>query len=325
VEEMMESIEHHINSNRGQYQRFKLFDRCAAAVNGIFDFRKHIFRQAVPTDFFERELDKGDLFIKLADRIYQFKHGFNRALVVDTGAGLLVIDTFSSELTKRLKHQLRDKFGTDAVRWVIYSHHHLDHVRGAAVLEPNEVIAHESLWQFVTDFPAINDVLQPTRTVSGDQHLILGQVEVQMLLMPNSHSQNLYAFHFPRQRLLLAPDLLFIKAFPPFGLPDWYYPGYIRALDRLIALDFDIAVPSHADAGTKEDLIEFRQMMVDFREAVRSQLIALGGEAANGKTIRKIYDKAYPELKRKYGHWHGFNAMFVPHFFGQVGGEYLGY
>jgi glyoxylase-like metal-dependent hydrolase (beta-lactamase superfamily II) len=313
------------DSDTDTYRRLTLRESCAGAMSSFFDFRKYIFKAAIPTNFFEREMVKGDRFYRLADRIYGFKHGFNRATIVDTGDGLLVIDTFSPDLTRRLRPILREQLGTDRVRWVIYSHHHLDHVRGAAVLEPEEVIAHESMWSFASDFPSSSEVLRPTRTIHGDQHMTLGAVEFDMLLMPNSHSQALYGFHFPKQRLVLAPDMLFIRAFPPFGLPDWYYPGYIRALDRLVALDFDHAVPSHADPGKKADLIEFRQMMVDFREAAREAVLRRNSEIAEGVIIKQIFDEVYPALKKKYGTWHGFDAMFVPHFFGQIGGEYLGY
>lgn len=44
--------------------------------------------------------------------------------------------------------------------------------------------------------------------------------------------------------VVYAPDMMFVKALPPFDFPDFYYPGYIRALDRLILLNAAHYAPS---------------------------------------------------------------------------------
>ncbi len=290
------------------------------------DPMRFVLRQALPTDYFEREVALPDGWYPVAERLYGFKHGFNRALIVDSGEGLAVIDTFSPRLTAVLREELARRFPGVPVRWVFYSHHHLDHIRGAAALAPAEIVAHADLMRFVADFPEqARQVAPPTRTVEGDQVLQLGAVEMHMLFMPDSHSRTLYAFHFPAQRVVLAPDMAFVRSFPPFGLPDWYYPGYMRALDRIAALDFDTIVPSHAAPAPKAEFLAFRGMLADFREAAHTALMQCGGEATDGTLMQDIFDEVYPRLAARYGDWHGFHAMFVPHFFGQIGGEYLGY
>ena len=66
-------------------------------------------------------------------------------------------------------------------------------------------------------------------------------------------------------------------------------------------------------------------MMVDFRELTVAAMAKYGYHAADGATIRAAFDQVYPKLKARYGDWHGFDAMFIPHFGGQVGGTYLGF
>ena len=68
-----------------------------------------------------------------------------------------------------------------------------------------------------------------------------------------------------------------------------------------------------------------RDMMVDFRDTVDAGLAHYGYDAASGPRLRAIFDEAYPALRKRYGDWHGFDAMFVPHFGGQAAGTYLGY
>ena len=155
--------------------------------------------------------------------------------------------------------------------------------------------------------------------------MTLGRVRLKLLFMPRSHSTTLYAFHLPEEDVVYAPDMMFVKTMPPFGFPDWYYPGYIRALDRLIALNAKHYIPSHFENGSREDLIAYRNMMVDFRKIVGEKLETFNNNAASGSNLRAILDEVYPVLQERYGDWHGFDAMFVPHFGGQVSGTYLGY
>ena len=72
-------------------------------------------------------------------------------------------------------------------------------------------------------------------------------------------------------------------------------------------------------------MIAYRDMMVDFREAVAAGLAKYDYEAASGRDLRAVMDEVFPVLRERYGHWHGFDAMFVPHFGGQAGGTYLGF
>jgi hypothetical protein len=67
-------------------------------------------------------------------------------------------------------------------------------------------------------------------------------------------------------------------------------------------------------------------MTVEFQRTVRAELLSRGIEAATeGAALQSALRSAYAKLEPKYGHWHGFDAMFVPKFGRHVGGTYLGY
>lgn len=279
---------------------------------------------AIPTDYFEPQLDAADELEQVRGPLFAFRHGIDRSLVIDGGEALAVIDPYNTEHARRLHAQLKRRFPGKRVRWVFYSHHHLDHIQGAAELQPTEVIAHERVMQYVADWPQAQ-VLPVTRTLAGDASLELGSVRVQLLYLGQSHTDTLYAFHFPEQRTLFAPDAAFLHTLPPFGLPDYYYPGYIRALDRLAALDFELCIPAHFASGSKAELLEYRQLMLDFRQASAAVVADMGGDPSRGAGQRARIGAAYRELRQKYGDWHGFEAMFIPHFLGGIGGAYLGF
>jgi glyoxylase-like metal-dependent hydrolase (beta-lactamase superfamily II) len=297
---------------------------CLLGVVAALPIKGWLLQLAIPTDYFEPELDKPDEFEQINGPLFAFRHGIDRSLIADTGDALAVFDTFNSEHARRLRVELSRRFPQKPVRWVFYSHNHLDHIGGAAELHPSEVIAHRGVMQYVADWPQAS-VLPVTHPLDGDSTLQLGAVTVRLLYLGHSHTDTLYAFHFPEQRTVFAPDTAFLHSLPPFGLPDYYYPGYIRALDRIAGIDFDLCIPAHFARGTKAQFLEFRQLMIDFREASAALVADMGGDPSRGAGQRERIGAAYRALKGKYGDWHGFDAMFIPHFFGGIAGTYLGF
>lgn len=289
--------------------------------------RALLFSQAMPTTYFSHFDYIQPSLYQVSGPVYAFERGFTRSLVLRTNEGIAVIDTFSDEHAAALKLSIQKAFSGEPVRWVIFSHNHLDHIRGSAIFTGAEVIAHADTNALVHDWPeAGKGIATVTRSITGDQTLLLGNLEVRALYMPYSHSHTLYGFYVPSASSVYAPDMMFVKTLPPFDFPDFYYPGYIRALDRLIALNADHYIPSHTGRGSKQDLVDYRDMTVAFQTVVRREILSRGVESpTDGPALREALRAAYAELQPKYGSWHGFNDMFVPKFGRHVGGTYLGY
>ena len=146
--------------------------------------KKKIFQQAMPLGYFEPYSSLPAKFENVSGPIYSFRYGFNRGLVVDTDEGLAVFDTFNREYAAALIEQLRESFPGKQVKWVFYSHHHLDHVRGAAILGPQVVVGHSDVNPSLDDWPHAKDILRVTAPFDGDSDLVLGAVQLKMLYMP---------------------------------------------------------------------------------------------------------------------------------------------
>jgi glyoxylase-like metal-dependent hydrolase (beta-lactamase superfamily II) len=286
-----------------------------------------VFSQAMPAAYFSHFNTIQPSLYQVSGPVYAFEKGFTRSLVLRTPQGVAIIDTFSDAHAAAMKAAIEKEFPGEAVRWVILSHNHLDHVRGSALFSGAEVIGHADVNMLVKDWPeAGRGIASVTHPITGDQTLDLGGLEVQAMYMPYSHSQTLYGFYVPSAGVVFAPDMMFVKTLPPFDFPDFYYPGYIRALDRLIALNAAHYVPSHAGRGSRQDLIDYRDMAVEFQTVVRDEILSRGVESpTDGPALKASLRAAYAKLEPKYGSWHGFNDMFVPKFGRHVGGTYLGY
>ncbi len=268
----------------------------------------------------------GMQFDKVGKRVYTFRWNWYRNLIIDTDDGLVVIDPMNQQMAAALRTELDGRFPGKRVHSLIYSHYHLDHTSGGAALEPLNVLAHEACASYWAPLDH-SAVLPPTRVISGDTVLTIGSVEIRALHLPNSHTDTLYAFHLPSERLLFTADLGLVRTMAPGGVPDRYAPGYLAAMDRLIELDFDTFVPSHFGYGKKQDLVDWRNMMEESRRLARQAVKTAGtpGIANAGTQMGKYFDAVYDPLREKYGHWHGFNEMFVLNLVRDVLGESLGY
>src|SRR5262245_53929980 len=205
---------------------------------------------------------------KISDRVYSYRDDFYQNLVITSDEGLIVTDPMGVENAQRLKAELDKTFPGQPVHTMIYSHYHLDHVSGGAVLGAKNILAHASCPKHWAELGA-KDVATPTQLLaSGDQHLSIGGVELELIYFEPAHADALYAYYLPKQKILHSVDMGFVQMIPPFGIPDSYMPGVLSALDRVAELDFDVWIPSHYKSGHKADLVEYIEMTRGLRKLV---------------------------------------------------------
>jgi glyoxylase-like metal-dependent hydrolase (beta-lactamase superfamily II) len=293
------------------------------ALSGCSGTVRKIVMKTVDPYFHGPGID-GTQFEQVTDKVYTFHWNWYRNAVIVTDAGLVVIDPMNPDMAAALRKELDERFPGRKVHTLIYSHYHLDHTRGGAALAPQNVIAHEKCadyWKAVDH----EGVLEPTRYIEGDNVLNIGGVEIRVLYLGLSHTDTLYAFHLPSERLVFTADLGLVKTVAPTGVPDRYAPGYLAAMDRIIAIDFDTFVPSHFGFGVKQDLIDWRDMMEDGRRLAKSAIREQGTPGVRKHQMGRYFDAVYYPMREKYGDWHGFDEMFVLNLVRDVVAEALGY
>ena len=294
-----------------------------ASTAGCSSFVRKTVMETVDPYFHGPGID-GTSFEKITDKVYTFRWNWYRNAVIVTDAGLVVIDPMNTAMSTELRKELARTFPGRKVHTLIYSHYHLDHTSGGAVLEPANVIAHEKspvYWSAVKH----DGVLEPTRYIAGDTVLDIGGVQIRALYLGLSHTDTLYAFHIPSERLVFTADLGLVKTVAPVGVPDRYAPGYLAAMNRIIDIDFDTFIPSHFGYGTKQDLVDWRNMMEDSRRLANVAIHQSGTPGVRNKQMGEYFDAVYYPMREKYGQWHGFNDMFVLNLVRDVAGEALGY
>src|SRR2546422_10245608 len=68
---------------------------------------------------------------KVADNVYIYRHLGHQSMFVVTSDGVIATDPISPEASKIYLQEIK-KVTTAPVRYVVYSHHHFDHIAGGA-------------------------------------------------------------------------------------------------------------------------------------------------------------------------------------------------
>ena len=210
--------------------------------------------------------------------VFQFA-GYQSLLVIDPD-GVLVTDPISEAAAKAYVAEIR-KLTQAPIRYVVYSHHHYDHIAGAAPFKAAgaEFVAHRNA---TVQLERLKNpgVVMPTRSVGDKTTLQVGKTAVELHYLGRNHSDNNLVISVPRERIIYAADWLPVRELIWRNIFDSYIDEWFVGIDRALALDWEKLVHGHVRAhspngyGSKDDVREFKQYFTDLKEAVRVAYLA---------------------------------------------------
>jgi alkyl sulfatase BDS1-like metallo-beta-lactamase superfamily hydrolase len=268
---------------------------------------------------------------KVHDIVYQAR-GVANTQVIATKAGHVVFDTGLATQAAKQRRLLGEALPPGPITHVILSHSHQDHAGGTQFWQEDgtEVVAHReypeeqrylkqlegyfwrrnrTLFPFMPESPpqrgpfAYGSVV-PTRLVDTAEPYEFEQGGVRFVVLgtPGAEGADNVCLWLPEQKILLSGDF-FGPNFPQF--PNVFTMRgekirkpieYIASLERLIALEPEMIVPSHQDptVGGKEILAG----LVKMRDAVRYVHDATVAGMNAGKTVHQLMEEITlpPEL-----------------------------
>ena len=242
---------------------------------------------------------------KVTDSVYLFRYGGHQAIFVVTPDGVIATDPIAylrPQAATTYIDEIR-KITQAPIKYVVYSHHHYDHIAGGAPFKAlgATFIAHRNAKMHLERLKN-PDVVLPDEVVDGSRVLELGGVKVELHYTGRNHSDNSLVMLIPKDKLLFTVDFVPIQTVQFRDMPDGFLPDWFDSLDRVLALDWDRMIPGHPYAGgrfgTKDDVRELKQYMTDLSDAVKA--------AADGG---KCFDTAMKEIKLpKYEKWRNYDA-----------------
>lgn len=253
--------------------------------------------------------------VRITERVYAYvdaqdtspanSFGANAGIIIGE-KGIAVVDTLVS--AKEAQRFLRDiaAISGKPVKYVINTHHHLDHAFGNAEFsrlgaiiiahaedgdtmrqQAANTLANADQYGLTPEDLAGTEIACPELTFSDRLHLDLGGVAVELIYLAPSHSAGSILVHLPGEKVVFAGDILFTDVHPYMGEGD--IPGWQRTLDLLAGLEAETIIPGHGPISNKKDVAAMKEYIAIFDRGARE--LAAGGAndpEASAAEMKKI-------------------------------------
>lgn len=245
------------------------------------------------------------------DNVYIFRNGNHQAMFVVTPEGVIATDPVAYGRPtggQAYVDEIR-KVTDKPIKYVIYSHHHFDHIAGGQAFKAAgaKFIAHRRAAERLALLKDPHTVM-PDEVVSNKGRVIkLGGTTLELHYFGLNHSDSTLVMRLPKEKIIFVVDTLPVGQVPGRGMIDFHpleAEGFIK---KVLALDWERLIPGHPGPGdrlgTKKDV----QDQLEFLQDASAEMKKLAQDG-------QCWDKAEKEFKLpKYESWPGYanNLPFV--------------
>jgi glyoxylase-like metal-dependent hydrolase (beta-lactamase superfamily II) len=237
---------------------------------------------------------------------YMYNSGTLNSGVIQTSEGVVVLDALNTEAVARAQREAIANTIQQPVRFLVSSTFHNNYSKGNLAYADVWKIGHEN---YRTDLLASmqrqnvsaeeQKARLPNQTFRDRITLYLGGKEIQVLYVGRAHTRGDSIIYVPQDRIVYLSELFFSDQF--LFINDGYGLDWLKALDAAEALGAEIFVPGHgpipADPReSRQALGQFRQMLVDVRDAVQKEIAGGATEDQAVATIR------WPQYEKMQGY-----------------------
>ncbi len=239
---------------------------------------------------------------QIAGDVYRFRNNFHYSVFMVTPEGVVVTDPINADAARWLKGEIATRFGLP-VRYLVYSHDHVDHIAGGEVFADTAlVVAHDNAKVQIVGEQRPTAV--PQITFSDRMTIELGGKTVELVYLGLNHSDNLIVMRFPAERIVYAVDIVSRDTLPYRDFPNVHVDGLIESLTRLEAMDFDILAPGHGKLGTVADAAAHRRYIEELRAEVLEHMRA-------GRSLDEIKRLVTMDAYRDWGRYEAWRELNV--------------
>jgi len=231
---------------------------------------------------------------KVADNVYVFSTGGYQSMFIVTPDGVIATDPISLSNPQASTVYLGEirKVTQAPVKYMIYSHHHYDHIAGGKPFKDAGAtfVAHRNAHKRLAALQSPDVVLPDMIVEDSGSTITLGGTRLDLLWVGNNHSDNMLVMLLPKERILFAVDWIPIQALLFRDMPDTYIPEWFAGLDRVLAMEWDRMIPGHPGPGgrlgTKDDVRALKEYMVDVSNAAKQ--LAAERKCLNDEAMRAV-------------------------------------
>lgn len=238
--------------------------------------------------------------------VYVFRNVNHQAMFVVTSDGVIATDPVAYGRPNGGKQYLDEirKVTDKPIKYVIYSHHHFDHIAGGKALKDAGAtfIAHrrakERLEQLQDPHTVIPDEIVPDQ----GRTITLGGTTLELTYHGLNHSDSTLVMRLPKERIIFVVDTLPVGTIPGRGMIDMYPLETEAFMQKVLAMDWERLIPGHPGPGDR----------LGTKKDVEDQLKLLQTASAEMKKLAqegKCWDQAEKDFKLPgYENWPGYAA-----------------
>jgi glyoxylase-like metal-dependent hydrolase (beta-lactamase superfamily II) len=211
------------------------------------------------------------------DNVYVFRYAGVQSMFVVTSAGVIATDPLSYAHREAAAIYLAEirKITKQPVKYVIYSHHHYDHVAGGKPFKDAgaKFVSHARAKERLAALKDPNTVL-PDETFTKDRTIKLGKTTLELHYIGLNHSDSTIVMRLPKEKIIFAVDVVPIGSLSGRTWIDSYPLSWETSLKRVLAMDWKWMIPGHPGVpngrlGTKEDVQNYLGFMQEASAEVK--------------------------------------------------------
>ncbi len=233
--------------------------------------------------------------------LYRFQNNAHYSVFLVTDEGVIATDPINEEAATWLKSEITKRFNQQ-VKYVIYSHHHADHISGGKVFDAAVFVGHSLTKQNIIEEKM--SVPIPDETFDDKKTIELGGKKVELMYPGKSHSDNCIAVYFPDEKTVFVVDFISAKRLPYRTLNNSYFPDWMESIKKVEELDFDILAPGHGELGTKADAADHRKYIEELYTAVKDGV-------SKGQTLEEMKNSILLEEYKDFGRYADWREMNI--------------
>jgi glyoxylase-like metal-dependent hydrolase (beta-lactamase superfamily II) len=232
----------------------------------------------VPQSAFGPKLNEQGYYVDRVERnLYWITDGTYQCAFLTTSDGVVVLDappTIGNNIQRAVDEIASANGVSNKVNYLVYSHHHADHVGAASLFDKNVTrIGHEETRRLLL---RDSDPARPPNeeTFQDRRTLEIGGERIDLSWFGANHSPDNIIIHLPDHDALMLIDIVNPGWAPVFqsNLTE-DIPGYLEAPAKALEYPWTHFIGGHLGRlGTRDDLALHQQYMADIAESSRKAI-----------------------------------------------------
>jgi glyoxylase-like metal-dependent hydrolase (beta-lactamase superfamily II) len=239
-------------------------------------------------------------------------------MFVVTSAGVIATDPIGYGQLQAVTTYIDEikKVTNQPIKYVIYSHHHFDHIAGGKPFKDAgaRFVAHRKAKERLAALKDPHTVI-PDETVDKSRTIKLGNTALELTYLGLNHSDSTLLMRLPKEKVVFAVDFISVGTLPARGMIDSYPLEWEAALKKVLAMDWEKLIPGHPGTGGRLGTKQDAQDILTFLQDASAEVKKSAQEGKCWDTVEKEtklpkyadwpnYESAMPFVLRRYcGLW----------------------